>query len=91
MSSCWDPTNVLIYTNELSELEELYDDLQSPDIVQKYPNFLTYVNTIYEDKVSWALPYRKTSFTRGSHVNNTGESQFLVFKDTLLQPVKEYT
>ena len=55
-------------------------------------------------KGSWALPYRKTSLTGGSHTNNTNyltsltggshtnncESQFLVFKDTLLQRVKKY-
>ena len=76
--------------NELSEPEEFYYDLHSADIVQKYPNFLTYINTVYEDKDGWALPYRKTSLTRGNHTNNTVESQFLVFKDTLLQLVKEY-
>ena len=75
----------IVYANELSELEEFYCDLQSADIVQKYPSFLTYVNTVYEDKDGWALPYRKTSLTRGNHTNNTVESQFLVFKDTLLQ------
>ena len=57
----------LVYVNELSEMEEFYDDLQSADIVLKYPDILTYVNTAYEGKGSWALPYRKTSLTRGSY------------------------
>ena len=57
----------IVYVNELSEMEEFYDDLQSADIVLKYPDILEHVNTAYEGKGSWVLPYRKTSLTRTSY------------------------
>ena len=49
----------IVYANELVELEEFYDDFQSTNIIQKYPNFITYVNTVFEDKGSWHYPTEK--------------------------------
>ena len=41
-------------------------------------------------RVGPGITYTKTSLTRGRYTNKTVESQFLVFKDILLQRDKEY-
>ena len=80
----------MVYSEELEELESHYDSLVNSEFGEKYSNYITYVDSVYEVRESWALPYRTNMRTRGSHTNNSAESQFLIFKDILLQRIKEY-
>ena len=80
----------MVYSEELEELESHYDSLVNSEFGEKYSNYITYVDSVYEVRESWALPYRTNMRTRGSHTNNSAESQFLIFKDILLQRIKEH-
>ena len=94
--SKWDRPNMLslfkkiVYAEDINDVEGFYEALGDSVYGEKYPNFVEYVTTVFEVKEDWALPYRKTYLTRGSHTNNSAEAQFQVFKDLLLQRIKEY-
>ena len=66
----------LVYSETIEDLETRYD-LVVAEFAQKYPGFISYVASVYEEKEAWALPYKENMLTRGSHTNNSAESQFL--------------
>lgn len=57
---------------------------------KKYPNLVSYLQNLYNDKESFALCFRTELPVRGNHTNNFAEAQFLVLKDVILQRTKEY-
>lgn len=57
---------------------------------KKYPNLVSYLQNLCNDKESFALCFRTELPVRGNHTNNFAEAQFLVLKDVILQRTKEY-
>ena len=81
----------LVYAKTNALFEEYYEELSSAEIIiERYPNFGKYLDTLYEYKESWALCFRNEISTRGNNTNNYAESQFLIMKELLLQRIKEY-
>ena len=81
----------IVYAESLIEFERCFDELVSCEILmEKYGNLISYLQTLYEIKESWALTYRSGLRIRGNNTNNYTEAQFLVMKDLILQRVKEY-
>lgn len=79
----------ILYAESEEELDDLHDSLVSDEVVLTYPNFTTYIESVYEDRQSWALCYKVNLPLRGNNTNNYCEAQFLVLKDEILQRQKE--
>ena len=92
----WDRPSMLslfkkiVYAEDVSDVDVFYEELTNSVYGERYPNFVEYVSMVFEIREDWALPYRKSYLTRGSHANNSAEAQFQIFKDLLLQRIKEY-
>lgn len=74
---------------EDDEVEDLIDSFLADERVTAYPNFIKYMESVFMDKESWALSYRKELPTHGNNTNNFCEAQFMVIKDDILGRQKE--
>nr|XP_055049687.1 uncharacterized protein LOC129435395 isoform X2 [Misgurnus anguillicaudatus] len=63
-----------------------------PDLQFCYRNkkFLTYLQSLYSRRESWALSYRRDLPTRGNQTNNYVEAAMRVLKDKILQRTKAF-
>ena len=83
------------YENDIFSFQRLYPgfdndtDLEENDFITSFPAFVTYLESQYSIRKSWALCYRSALLTRGQNTNNLAEAQFRVIKDKLLQRIKE--
>ena len=64
--------------------------LEEDILTEDYPQFSTYIQTVYQLKESWGLSFRNDFRSRGNNTNNNIEAQFLIVKDLILQRIKEY-
>ena len=60
------------------------------DHCKRYPNLVSYLQNLYNDKEAFALCFKTELPVRGNHTNNFAEAQFLVLKDLILRRTKEY-
>jgi len=74
---------------EDDDVDDLIESFLTDERVIRYPNFIKYIETVFEDKESWALSYRKDLPTHGNNTNNFCEAQFMVIKDDILGRQKE--
>ncbi|XP_067264285.1 uncharacterized protein [Chanodichthys erythropterus] len=56
----------------------------------RYKKFLTYLQSLYSRRESWALSYRRDLPTRGNQTNNYVEAAMRVLKDKILQRTKAF-
>lgn len=56
----------------------------------RYKKFLTYLQSLYSRRESWALSYRRDLPTRGNQTNNYVEAAMGVLKDKILQRTKAF-
>ncbi|XP_016115714.1 uncharacterized protein [Sinocyclocheilus grahami] len=56
----------------------------------RYRKFLTYLQSLYSRRESWALSYRRDLPTRGNQTNNYVEAAMRVLKDKILQRTKAF-
>ncbi|XP_066927559.1 uncharacterized protein [Clytia hemisphaerica] len=79
----------LMYERNETEFSDLFDELLSNEIIYKYPNLISYLNSLREVRENWAHCYRTHLRIRGNNTNNPVEAQFLTLKDTILKRTKE--
>ena len=73
----------MVFAKTQAELEASY--LILIENTFSYPNFQTYIESLYDIKESWACCYRVNKLIRGSNTNNYVESQFNVIKDGIFK------
>ena len=78
------------YAETKQDFENCFSELFNDGRCKKYPNLVSYLQNLYNDKESFALCLRTELPVRGNHTNNFAEAQFLVLKDVILQRTKEY-
>ena len=59
-------TKHLVYAESESMLLNLYDDFQKCSVVNRYPNYLSYIKNQWDRRKEWALCYRKHLLVRGN-------------------------
>jgi len=79
--------NVLYATTEVAA-EACYEDLIQS--AEEYPNFLLYVQGLWERRESWCIAWRNIASMRGHHTNNYAEVTLRLFKDNVLTRCKAY-
>ena len=79
-----------LYAETKQDFENCFSELLNDGRCKKYPNLVSYLQNLYNDKESFALCFRTELPVRGNHTNNFAEAQFLVLKDVILQRTKEY-
>ena len=81
----------ILYAETKELFEETFEQFLDEDILtEDYPQFSTYIQTVYQLKESWGLSFRTDLRSRGNNTNNNVEAQFLIVKDLILQRIKEY-
>ena len=83
-------TKCLVYAESEALLFHLYDDFQKCSVVNKYPNYLSYVRNQWDQRNEWALCYRKHLLVRGNETNNCAEAGMRILKDLVFSRVKAY-
>lgn len=79
----------IVYEKDEVMMEQAFDTLINSDMVTKYPNLVTYFQSLHDMIETWALCHRSHLPIRGNNTNNYIEAQFLVLKDEVLNRTKE--
>lgn len=74
-----------LYAETKQDFEDCFMELLNDDHCKRYPNLVSYLQNLYNDKEAFALCFRTELPVRGNHTNNFAEAQFLVLRHT-----KEY-
>ena len=79
----------VLHAEEEDDFDDILDSFMKDEVVLQHPKFIKYVESMCEEKESWALSYRRQVLIRGNQTNNYCEAQFLVLKDDVLGRQKE--
>ncbi|XP_073727890.1 uncharacterized protein [Misgurnus anguillicaudatus] len=80
----------MLYAREMSTVELLYQQALDNPLTTRNKKFLTYLQSLYSRRESWALSYRRDLPTRGNQTNNYVEAAMRVLKDKILQRTKAF-
>ncbi len=80
----------LVYAKSEFLLQEQYGSFRKHPTVQKYPNFLQYIQSLYTQRKDWALAYRIGIPVRGNHTNNYSEASIGILKELIFSRIKAY-
>ena len=83
-------TKSLVYVESDSMLFRLCDELKKCSVVNRYPNYLSYVQNQWDRRKEWALCYQKHMLVRGNQTNNYAEVGMQILKDLVFRRVKVY-
>jgi len=83
-------TKNLVYAASESQLLNLFDEFKKCELVKKYPKYLAYIQSHWDQRKDWALCYRKHLLVRGNHTNNYAEAGIRIVKDLVFNRVKAY-
>jgi len=81
----------MIYSKNNEELTNKFNAALQNNLANKYPKFISYLNTLYNRKEQWALCFRKGLLTRGKKKNNISEAGMKIIKDVILERTKAYS
>ena len=83
-------TKQLVYAKFESQLISLYNEFQKCQLVKKYPQYLTYIQSHWASRREWAVCYRTHLLVRGNHTNNYAEAGVRIVKELIFNRVKAY-
>ena len=63
-----------MYAGSETTLLEPYSSFKSNEVVQKYPHFITHVESLMDKAKEWAHCHRKCMMIRENHTNNYAEA-----------------
>ena len=79
-----------LYAETKKDFENCFSELLNDNHCKRYPNSVSYLQNLYNNKEAFAICFRTELPVRGNHTNNFAEAQFLVLKDLIPQRTKEY-
>ena len=82
----------LMYAPTENDFNELRDDLEEDDVLEKYENYKQYIEKLLQRHELWALFFRmkENMSTHGNNTNNFVEASFRVLKEHIFQRRKSY-
>ncbi|XP_050726632.1 uncharacterized protein LOC127003722 [Eriocheir sinensis] len=81
---------LLLHAESIDRFEDQLEKVQHHPLLQKYPNFKSYLNTLDQRREEWAIAYRAGALLRGHNTNNYCESTMCIIKDNVLNRCKAY-
>ena len=78
----------VLYAVDRVDAGTLYQELLQ--LAEDYPNFMEYVEGLWERREAWCMAWRNIPALRGHHTNNYAEVTVRLFKDNILSRCKAY-
>ena len=89
-SICLNVVKDMVYAENESTLEQKYKNYTGNEIVKKYPQYISHIQSLWPRRKEWAHCYRKRILVRGNHTNNYSEASMKILKELVFSRVKAY-
>ena len=79
-----------MFANSEDQLFRFYKEFQRCEVVNRYPRYLSYIQSQWSRRLEWAVCYRKHLLVRGNQTNNYAEAGIQILKELVFNRVKAY-